>query len=37
MDLIFQQPSKLIQEGKPLLGREGILTQLIKNLTEPSS
>jgi len=30
----FSAALKAIQEGKPLLGREGILTPLIKNLTE---
>jgi transposase-like protein len=30
----FSTALKAIQEGKPLLGREGILTPLIKNLTE---
>jgi transposase-like protein len=30
----FQEALKAIQEGKPLLGKEGILTPLIKNLTE---
>jgi transposase-like protein len=30
----FSAALKGIQEGKPLLGREGILTPLIKNLTE---
>ena len=30
----FQEALKAIQSGKPLLGKEGILTPLIKNLTE---
>ena len=30
----FSTALKDIQAGKPLLGREGILTPLIKNLTE---
>lgn len=30
----FQKALKAIQEGKPLMGKEGILTPLIKNLTE---
>jgi len=30
----FTAALKAIQEGKPLLGKEGILTPLIKNLTE---
>jgi len=30
----FQVALKAIQEGKPLLGKEGILTPLIKDLTE---
>lgn len=30
----FQDALKAIQSGKPLLGKEGILTPLIKNLTE---
>ncbi len=30
----FQAALKAIQEGQPLLGKEGILTSLIKNLTE---
>jgi len=30
----FQAALKAIQEGQPLLGQEGILTPLIKNLTE---
>jgi len=30
----FQEALKAIQEGKPLLGKEGILTPLIKDLTE---
>ena len=30
----FSAALKAIQEGKPLLGKEGILTPLIKNLTE---
>ena len=30
----FQKALKAIQEGKPLLGKEGILTPLIKDLTE---
>jgi len=30
----FPAALKAIQEGKPLLGKEGILTPLIKNLTE---
>ena len=30
----FQAVLKAIQEGQPLLGKEGILTPLIKNLTE---
>jgi putative transposase len=30
----FQTALKAIQEGQPLLGKEGILTPLIKNLTE---
>jgi len=33
-DFDFQTALKAIQEGKPLLGKEGILTPLIKNLTE---
>ncbi len=33
-DFNFQKALKAIQEGKPLLGKEGILTPLIKNLTE---
>jgi putative transposase len=30
----FQDALRAIQAGKPLLGKEGILTPLIKNLTE---
>ena len=30
----FETALKAIKEGKPLLGKEGILTPLIKNLTE---
>jgi len=30
----FQAALKSIQKGKPLLGKEGVLTPLIKNLTE---
>lgn len=30
----FQKALKAIQDGKPLMGKEGILTPLIKNLTE---
>ena len=30
----FQDALKAIQSGQPLLGKEGILTPLIKNLTE---
>src|SRR5512141_2145134 len=30
----FKTALKAIKEGKPLLGKEGILTPLIKNLTE---
>ncbi len=30
----FAAALKLVQEGKPLLGNEGILTPLIKKLTE---
>jgi len=30
----FQKALQAIQEGQPLLGKEGILTPLIKNLTE---
>ena len=30
----FQEALKAIQKGQPLLGKEGILTPLIKNLTE---
>jgi putative transposase len=30
----FQNALKAIQSGKPLLGKEKILTPLIKNLTE---
>jgi len=33
-DFDFQKALKSIQEGKPLLGKEGILTPLIKDLTE---
>ncbi len=33
-DFDFQKALKDIQAGKPLLGKEGILTPLIKNLTE---
>ena len=33
-DFDFQEALKAIQAGKPLLGKEGILTPLIKNLTE---
>lgn len=33
-DFDFQAALKAIQAGKPLLGKEGILTPLIKNLTE---
>lgn len=33
-DFDFQQALKDIQNGKPLLGQEGILTPLIKKLTE---
>lgn len=33
-DFDFQEALKAIQGGKPLLGKEGILTPLIKNLTE---
>ena len=33
-DFDFQEALKAIQEGKPLLGQGGILTPLIKNLTE---
>ena len=30
----FDQALKAIQKGRPLLGKQGILTPLIKNLTE---
>lgn len=30
----FQKALKAIQSGKPLMGKEGVLTPLIKNLTE---
>jgi len=30
----FQKALQAIQEGQPLLGKEGILTPLIKDLTE---
>jgi transposase-like protein len=33
-DFDFQAALKAIQGGKPLLGKEGVLTPLIKNLTE---
>lgn len=33
-DFDFQKALKAIQGGKPLLGKEGVLTPLIKNLTE---
>ena len=33
-DFDFQKALKAIQAGKPLLGKEGILTPLIKELTE---
>jgi len=33
-DFDFQTALKAIQKGKPLLGKEGVLTPLIKNLTE---
>lgn len=33
-DFDFQAALKAIQEGQPLLGKEGILTPLIKNLAE---
>lgn len=33
-DFDFQKALKAIQSGKPLLGKGGILTPLIKNLTE---
>jgi putative transposase len=33
-DFDFQKALKAIQAGKPLLGKEGILTPLIKDLTE---
>jgi len=33
-DFDFHEALKAIQQGKPLLGEEGILTPLIKNLTE---
>jgi putative transposase len=33
-DFDFQKALKAIQDGKPLLGKEGVLTPLIKNLTE---
>lgn len=33
-DFDFQAALKSIQKGKPLLGKEGVLTPLIKNLTE---
>jgi len=33
-DFDFQAALKAIQKGKPLLGKEGVLTPLIKNLTE---
>ena len=33
-DFDFSAALKAIQEGKPLLGKEGILAPLIKNFTE---
>ena len=33
-DFDFQEALKAIQKGQPLLGKEGILTPLIKDLTE---
>lgn len=33
-DFDFQEALKALQSGKPLLGEEGILTPLVKNLTE---
>ena len=30
----FQKALKALQSGKPLTGKDGILTPLIKNLTE---
>jgi transposase-like protein len=33
-DFDFQAALKAIQSGKPLMGKEGVLTPLIKNLTE---
>jgi len=33
-DFDYQAALKAIQKGKPLLGKEGVLTPLIKNLTE---
>jgi putative transposase len=33
-DFDFQKALKAIQAGQPLMGKEGILTPLIKNLTE---
>ncbi len=33
-DFDFPKALKAIQRGEPLLGKEGILTPLIKNLTE---
>ena len=33
-NFVFSAALNTIQEGKPLLGKEGILTPLIKNLTE---
>jgi transposase-like protein len=34
VDFDFQEALKAIQSGKPLMGKDGILTPLIKNLTE---
>jgi len=33
-DFDFQEALKAIQSGKPLMGKDGVLTPLIKNLTE---
>lgn len=33
-DFDFQEALKALQGGKPLLGKEGVLSPLIKNLTE---
>ena len=32
-DFDFQKALKAIQSGKPLTGKDGVLTPLIKNLT----